>query len=126
VPGSAAASSRGALRAQAKPASLCDPSVAMWTRPHRTTALAAWNDAWPEALGIALSDWRRAQGMSQQAVARRAGVTRSTWVRWELGDPTRPVQLSPLARAGVPVAELVRWAATLTDSDRLTGRFGAP
>ena len=40
--------------------------------------------------------------------------------------PPDLTKLPALVRAGVPVAELVRWAATLTDSGRLTGRFGAP
>jgi len=87
---------------------------------------AATSAEWPEALGLALRDWRRAAKLTQASAARSAGVSRSTWCRWEAGDPARPVQLSPLVRAGVPVAELVRSAAALCASDRLPGRYVAP
>jgi len=98
---------------------------------------AATSAEWPEALGLALRDWRRAAKLTQASAARSAGVS-STWCRWEAGDPARgaappapgpatlrPMQLSPLVRAGVPVAELVRSAAVLCASDR-PGRYVAP
>lgn len=86
---------------------------------------AAASAEWSEALGLALRDWRRGERLTQAAAARAAGVSRSTWCRWESADPARPVHLSPLVRAGVPVADLVRAAAALCTSDRLTGRFAS-
>lgn len=84
---------------------------------------AARSAAWPEALGLAIRDWRKAAGLSTEAAARLGGVTSSTWNRWETADPSREPHLSALVRAGVPVGPLLQWAATLTRSDRLTGRY---
>ena len=92
----------------------------------RRTREAATSPDWPEALGLALRDWRRGAKLTQAAAARSCGVSRSTWCRWEGADPGRPVHLSPLVRGGVPLVELVSAAAKLCGSDRVTGRYAAP
>ena len=64
----------------------------------------------PKQLGVKLKTLREEKGMSQEALARRAKITREYVNRLEAGryDPTVGV-LQRLAKAlGVPVTELLR------------------
>jgi len=53
--------------------------------------------------------WRERQtpSLSQEGAAKRVGVTRFTWMRWESGSPVDVDLLSDVAReTGIPAKEL--------------------
>lgn len=60
-----------------------------------------------------LKSWREANGLTQDAAARRVGVTKQCWQQWEAGQriPDSGHVRKLMKLAGVTADQLYAWAA---------------